>query len=209
MDLDTPGKRLKWARQQRGHRKQNAFAAEFAFNRTVLNLEESGTREITAAHARDYGRALGLSPEWLMEGKGNIWTTAPLVGYVGAGAEIYPIDDSDMGGGLEEVDAPPGDSRPMVAVMVKGDSMRPAYLDGDLLFYHRDYEFLEEECVRQECVVKVRNGPTLLKTIMRGTKPKRWTLVSYNADALEDREIEWAAPVGWVDKRHRLRRDQS
>ena len=63
----------------------------------------------------------------------------------------------------------------------------------------------ESECVGAECVVKVIEGPTLVKTVMRGSANGLYSLLSYNAPPIADRRIEWAAPVLWVDKRRRMR----
>jgi phage repressor protein C with HTH and peptisase S24 domain len=93
----------------------------------------------------------------------------------------------------------------MVAVRVRGDSMFPVYRDGDLIYYSRDADFHESECLGAECVVKVVEGPTLVKTVMRGSANGLFSLLSYNAPPIADRRIEWAAPVLWVDKRRRMR----
>src|ERR1043166_9685350 len=53
------------------------------------------------------------------------------IGYVGAGAEIIPIDDHAIGAGLEEVEIPPGIPDNAVLVIVRGDSMYPRYFDGE------------------------------------------------------------------------------
>ena len=48
----------------------------------------------------------------------------PVVGYIGAGAEVLPIDDHAKGAGLDEVECPRGmDPAKTVAVKVRGDSI--------------------------------------------------------------------------------------
>lgn len=127
----------------------------------------------------------------------------PVVGYVGAGAQVFPVDDHTQGQGMDMIDAPVGAEANGVAVIVRGDSMFPAYWEGDVLFYHRDYDFARSACLYNECIVKVIDGPTLLKQIMPSSRPGLLTLNSYNAPPILDVAIEWAAPVEFVDKRQR------
>lgn len=120
----------------------------------------------------------------------------PVVGYVGAGQEMFSYDDYAQGGGLEEVDAPEavGD-RPVVAVRVRGESMHPLR-EGWLLFYRRDQHGVPEDCLNRLCVVKLADdGPILVKEVRRGYRPNRFILTSWNAAPLEDVEVDWAAPV--------------
>lgn len=133
---------------------------------------------------------------------------APLVGYVGAGAEVFPIDDHSLGDGLEIVETPLATGRPMVAVRVRGQSMMPTYFDGDILFFSRDYDFIQDVCIYNVCIVKVHDGPTLVKQILPGSLPGRFTLISFNDQPRENVEIEWAAPVDFVDQRGRRMRSR-
>lgn len=139
-------------------------------------------------------------PPHLTGGKQQV----PIVGYVGAGEEVFPVDDSAHGASIEDfVDAPDDVGDDAVAVRVKGSSMFPAYWDGDVLIYRRDWQFVRDICLYNECIVKVYEGPTFVKRIMPGSTEKTFTLVSYNAPDIIDVRIEWAAPVQIHDKRKR------
>lgn len=120
----------------------------------------------------------------------------PVVGYVGAGQEIFPHDDHAMGGGLEDVEVPGSAwDMPMVAVRIRGDSMHPMR-DGWLLFYRRETQGVPEACLNRLCIVKVANdGPTLVKELRRGYRANEYVLLSWSAPPLEDIRLEWAAPV--------------
>lgn len=136
--------------------------------------------------------------EWLLEGEGSPTgkpATAPVLGYVGAGAHIFPVDDFPQGEALEDVELP-GASPATVAVIARGDSMHPRYFDGERIFYD-NRELPPKELIGRECVVKLKNGGMLLKILRKGSRPNRFNLDSWNAQPIEDQEVEWAAPVKW------------
>jgi len=115
-----------------------------------------------------------------------------IVGYVGAGSEIFPVDDHEKGAGLDEVEAPFPVRPGTVCAVVRGISMLPMFEDGDLVGYIRRDED-PSALVGKRCLVKLRDGRMLIKRIRRGTHPGVYTLVSSNAEDIEDVEIEWAA----------------
>lgn len=149
--------------------------------------------------AQEFGARL----EWLMSGAGPMLEdgeasersgsgqTVQVVGYVGAGAEVIPFDDHEMGAGLEtvEVDFPvrPG----TVAVIVRGDSQYPIFEDGDLIGYMEDSAD-PNTLIGKICIVKLADGRTFVKRLKRGSEDGLFTLTSANARDIEDVEIEWA-----------------
>ena len=113
---------------------------------------------------------------------------------------IFPIDDYAKGGGIDEVEAPPNvDPASVVAVRVSGDSMYPAYQDGDILYYRKECDF-DPSYIGKECVVMLKSGQALVKRLHRCIKPERFRLESYNAPPMHDVRVEWACPVLWVKK---------
>ncbi len=123
-------------------------------------------------------------------------TTVPVVGYVGAGQEIFPHDDHALGAGLEDVEAPEGvGEAPIVAVRIRGESMHPMR-DGWLLFYRRDQQGVPDGCLNRLCIVKLaEDGPILVKEVRRGYRPNHFVLTSGTAPPLEDVRLDWAAAV--------------
>jgi transcriptional regulator with XRE-family HTH domain len=119
--------------------------------------------------------------------------TAHAVGYVGAGAEVIPIDDHEPGGGFEEVDIPPGVPENAVLVIVRGDSMYPRYFDNEYLFYVRD-DRPPSEFVGRECVVALEDSRIFVKVLRRG-ESGLFNLESWNAPLIENKAVQWAAPV--------------
>jgi len=92
------------------------------------------------------------------------------------------------------VDAPVGSGSDVVALMIRGDSMHPMK-DGWLIFYRRVQEGVPDDCLNQLCVVRTEDGKTLCKDLRKGTLPRRFTLLSWNAEPRENVKLEWAAKV--------------
>jgi len=114
---------------------------------------------------------------------------ANAVGYVGAGAEVIPVDDHAVGAGLEEVDIPDN----AVWVIVRGDSMYPRYFDNEFLFYVRDQRS-PAELIGRECVVRLEDGRMYVKVLRKGVEGL-FNLESWNGPTIENKAVEWAAPV--------------
>lgn len=141
-----------------------------------------------------YGRSI----EWLLTGRegGSLKrANVPIVGYVGAGAEIHWVDDHAKGHGMD--DAPPfsGQDGPAVAVWVRGDSMLPQIEDGWVPYYTRDYDGVPSACIGKLCVVQVSDGPMPVKMLEPGKRKSLRRPVSYNASPRDDVKLDWAAHV--------------
>lgn len=122
-------------------------------------------------------------------------------GYVGAGAEVYPVEEDQAGtGAIDEVEAPPGvDPDSVAALIVRGDSMYPVYKENDIIYYARTCDF-HDSCLKRECVVKLQDGRAFIKVLSRGSNEKTFNLISYNSPPIEDVKIEWACEILWVKK---------
>jgi transcriptional regulator with XRE-family HTH domain len=119
----------------------------------------------------------------------------PVVGYVGAGAAIYAFDDEPLGQGFDAVERPAFVKGGAVAVEVRGDSLFPVAEEGWRIVYTGEQTLVEEDVLNRLCVVRLLDGRTLVKRVLRGTKAQRYHLASTNAPMIEDAEIEWAARV--------------
>ena len=158
-----------------------------AVNKMVSGLRRISVDELVAA-----ADILGVQPP-LSEGRRQI----PIVGYIGAGAEVIPFDDHSQGGGFDEVDPLPEHA---VAVIVRGNSMYPRYIEGERILYVQDGA-TPRDLLGQECVVKLSDGRMLIKILRKGSKKTLFNLESWNAEPLEDQRIDWAAPVLWRGRR--------
>ncbi|MCG4258239.1 S24 family peptidase [Acetobacter senegalensis] len=128
--------------------------------------------------------------------------SVPVYGYVGAGEKVIPPDDC---GQVDVTDAPIWSEDGTSAVIVKGDSMFPAYWAGDIVFFDADQRLPPEECLFMECVVYLTTGEAYVKQIQSGRMPGEFILSSYNAPPIIDAEIKWASPITFVDRRNRKR----
>lgn len=174
----------------------------------VLGIDQSrvaemktGKRSIKATEVPIIARETGVPPpsKFLPDIDARP-AMVPVVGYVGAGAEIFCIDDHAKGAGLEEVEIPlPGLSPSTVAVRVRGISMEPAYYDGDLIFYDRTDNGDLMHLIGKECVVSLTDGRKFIK-ILRRRQNGEWYLFSNNAEPIMDIQIEWAAKVKVIQR---------
>jgi phage repressor protein C with HTH and peptisase S24 domain len=127
--------------------------------------------------------------------------TIPVVGYIGAGNEVIPFGDETP---FDEIPAPPESSAEAFAFQVRGDSMIPAYYDGDYAICDNKRSWSSAyDLIGMECAVKLNDGRMLVKVLLDGADNGRWTLLSYNAPPITGAELEWAAPVGWVRRSRR------
>lgn len=194
MALDTPAKRLKWAREQDGRYKTPTKAARaFGWPVSTYLGHENEDRAPSRLAAKKYAKAYRVRWEWILEGEGSPRNkgTVPIEGYVGAGAEFIPVDSGNKLG-----EAPASVEANSVAVIVRGDSMYPRYFDGEYLYYVRE-SWAISELLGQECVVQLKDGRIFVKILRRGSQKGLFNLESWNAPTIEDQQIEWAAPVTW------------
>jgi len=191
MDLHE---RLRQARLDAGFETASAASARFGWAESRYRHHENGTRGVRTPQGVIYARAYRVSVEWLMFGSGSRdKKQVPVVGIVGAGSEIFPMDD---GGALEWIDAMPGLGPDAVAVTVRGNSMFPRYLDGDTLVYDR--HVTPRQANGQECVVRLKDGRCLVKTVRH--RDNIVSLDSYNAPSIENVAVDWLAPIVWVKR---------
>jgi phage repressor protein C with HTH and peptisase S24 domain len=203
-DRPDRAKRLEKARIHRGFATAKDAAKYFGFSYETYIQHEQGTRGISRRSER-YAKAFRVSEAWLLTGEGDgpeqdSQAKIPVVGLVGAGYEIFPIDDHQKGGGLEEVDMPlPNMSPSTVAVRVRGTSMEPAYYDGDLIFYDRKDGGDLIHLLGRECVVALADGRIFIKILKRRSNGD-WFLHSNNAEPILDIQIDWAAKVKVIQR---------
>ena len=124
----------------------------------------------------------------------------PLIGFAEAGAGGY-FDDGGfpVGKGWDEIAFPAVTDEHAYALEISGESMLPAYRDGDVIIVSPAAPVRRGDRV----VVKTKNGEVMVKELKRQTA-KQVELKSLNADhpertlSLED--VVWIARIVWASQ---------
>lgn len=188
-----PGNRIRELRIAR-RLSQTKLAQRLGAGRQTIVRLETGEQTLSQKWMDRLAAELDCDPSELLPGA--VSREIPVKGYVGAGAEIFPIDDFPKGDGLRMVKCPAGlDPESTVAVEVRGDSMLPIE-EGWVLFFTRAYDGVPVDAINRLCVVQVADdGPMLLKRVRRGYTPGRYNLESTNASLREDVPLKWASKL--------------
>jgi len=183
------GARIREAREQRGWSQADLAKAAGTNQATVDRLERGQTRrsKYSAAVLKALDLEIGERPR------------VPLVGYIGAGEEITPIDDHALGDGIDFVEVPPGLDN-AIALQIRGDSMSPKFDDGDIVIVDKVYVDVRS-LIGRICYVKLTDGRCFLKRLRLGNRPGRFTLQSLNAADIPEVSIEQAFPIAWTKPR--------
>lgn len=188
---------LKKLRESKGL-SQTALATAMGTTRSQYVKLERGERRLSQDWIERAATALGVSPAAILGSRND---TVPLVGVIGAGGTIYPIDDHEQGAGLEEVEVPPGAGPSTVAAEVRGDSMPGIAEEGWFIYWDERQSAPDDRHIGKLCVVGLNDGRVLVKKIYRSKAPGLFTLFSTGADPIMDVVIEWAAKVSFIKPR--------
>ncbi len=207
----TRGERLRAARARRGFKSARLAAKAMGLALSTYGAHEraqaEGGRDYGPNEAKFYGRRLGVSPEWLLTGRGQgprdefpgiafvpeeETPKVPVVGYVGAGgqAHLYAVAQGD----LDRVHPPPGASDTTVAVEVRGNSLGPTF-DRWLVFYDSVQRPPTPELIGELCAVGTTDGRILIKQLQRGRADGRYNLLALDQPTIADAGIAWAARI--------------
>jgi phage repressor protein C with HTH and peptisase S24 domain len=133
-------------------------------------------------------------------GDGKPVSSVPVLGLAQAGTGGH-FDNSGFptGKGWDEVALPSGGDEHAYALEISGDSMSPAYRDGDVIVISPGTPIRRGDRV----VVKTRGGEVIVKELKRRTA-KTLELQSLNpahADrTLASADVEWIARIVWVSQ---------
>lgn len=144
-------------------------------------------------------REIDVPDLWNINQPGEQPAMVPVVGIVQAGAALLLYDEGQ--GPLGEVEAPPNTTPTMVAVEVRGDSVRRIARDGWTLYYDDRREPVTDDLIGRLCVIGLADGRVVVKELFRGSVLGRFHLHSTDADPIFDQEVVWAAPVEWIRPR--------
>lgn len=165
----------------------------------LKSLRQGKSQTTNSDDAMMVAEAFGVTLDDFYAGRlGEQASAIPVVGRVGAGAEVDLFDAYAKGDGHYRIQCPPQlNPKGMVAVEVVGDSMAPVYLPGAVLFYSRDTMGVPAEAVGRICVCEDDAGRAWVKHLRTGREEGTFTLVSMNPehDHRHGVRLAWAAPV--------------
>lgn len=166
----------------------------------AAGLNETYVRDVLAGRGKPsvdrlarIAQVLGTTVADLMGEEEQGLRSVPLMGFVGAGAEVHPEFEQVPPEGLEQITVPfplPGD---MIAFKVKGDSMLPQFRDGTVIIVFREQRRSLESFYGEEAVVRTNDGRRFIKTILRGNRGV--TLSSWNATPIENVHLAWVGEI--------------
>jgi len=84
-----------------------------------------------------------------------------------------------------------------IALTVRGESMWPRFMDGDVVVIDKN-QLAITSLIGRTCYVQLGDGRCFLKIVQKGSVPGHWTLISHNAPPIENVLIDRAYPVVWV-----------
>jgi phage repressor protein C with HTH and peptisase S24 domain len=126
--------------------------------------------------------------------------SVPVIGFAQAGSGGY-FDDGGfpVGSGWSEVGLPSVNDEHAYALEISGDSMKPAYRDGDIIVVSPEAQVRRGDRV----VVKTTSGEVLVKELKRRTA-KLIELQSLNPDhpdrTLAPSDVDWIARIVWASQ---------
>lgn len=194
--------RLKQIRKSIPGMTLEALAEKIGLSVSQVSRFESGKRRPHVDEIRKIAAVLNVGvadifPDFA-EGKTE---EIQVYGYVGARERVDLIPGDDQGA-MDEVQ-PLRAEDGYRAVIVRGNSMLPAYREGDALFFREDHIPIERLIGRDCIVLTADKGRAYVKRIMQGSQKDLFTLLSYapGIDPLPDVKIERAFPIEWIRRR--------
>lgn len=210
--------RLRHARERRfgAHRGAATEAAKYLrIPYSTFQHHEAGTRGIKDSELTVYAAAYRVNLPWLDHGYGpelrgqdavQTKTSVEIMGFVGAGAEVSPEFEQVPPEGIEKIDLPLAVPEEIIGFQVIGDSMLPAYRDGDAILVWREQQLPTTSFYGQEAAVRTADGRRFLKEIQRSGESGRFNLYSHNASLIENVIIEWVGEIYLVVRAPQIRR---
>jgi phage repressor protein C with HTH and peptisase S24 domain len=146
------------------------------------------------------GTSVATFMNLLVDGGKQVPQAVPLIGFAEAGAGGY-FDDGGfpVGKGWEEVPFPQVNDPHAYALEISGDSMKPAYRDGDVIVVSPAANVRRGDRV----VVKTTDGEVMVKELRRKTT-KSIELRSLNSEhrdrTLSMNNVLWVARIMWASQ---------
>ena len=179
-DLRTAAK---WTHEQ--------AAEAMGVSRSQFIKLERGERRLTVHYLELAAKAFNVRATEIIEDADD--NSVPLMGYIGAGAEILPEFEQTPPEGLEQIIVPFPLPDDMIAFEVRGDSMLPVFKNRAVIIVYREQKRPLSSFFGEEAAVRTSDGRRFLKTIMRGAPGVN--LHSWNAAPIENVDLEWIGEI--------------
>lgn len=189
--------RLRTARKNAGFTSVGDAAKALGVAYPTYAAHENGSRAFDNETAAFYARRFKVSLDWLLTGKGERSgrpTSIPVMGYLGAGAEVEPDFEQVPPEGLDQVELPFAIPDDLVAFIVRGDSMLPFYKDGTTIIVYREQKRPIEAFYGEDAAVRTEDGRRFIKQVMRGENGTV-NLISWNAQPIEGVRLAWVGEI--------------
>ncbi len=209
------GLRLQDARNQAGYRSARDAAIANNWSESTYRAHERGTRTIGQDDAERYARrfrAAGAktSAQQILFGDQETAVeppadhVVPIMGRIGAGANIEPDYEQVPEDGIEQVELPFPIADDLIGFRVVGDSMMPTYEPDSIVIVPREQPYHTDHMIGMPAAVQAY-GPEgerrrYLKRLRPGSRRNTFTLESINdrSPTIRDVRIIWASPVQMI-----------
>jgi phage repressor protein C with HTH and peptisase S24 domain len=184
--MKTPAERLIAARQAAGYASAAEAARALGVKFSTYAALENGQNGLSRSGER-LAQAFRVDLNWLLTGRGDMRGKRPhipIMGVVAAGSSVVPVHDVAGSGDLGEIDLP--ERGRIAALIVKGDSMYPRFMDGEHILYDPT-PVAPSRLINCYAVAQAVDGRIMIKMLKNGRSTGRFTLWSHNAP---DEEVE-------------------
>ncbi len=193
--LDTFKKRLEDLMHDRGFNMKSLSLAS-GLSETYVREVLKRDKEPAVRNVELLAKTLNCPPAYLIGWDVPTSPEIPVIGYASGGEGWIPYDNLDD---ILHIDL---NDKSLISIEVKGDSMSPAYRNGDFLVCNKVDGAGIYETIGRDCVIYTSENESYIKILTKGTNPTTYNLRSYNPTYpdIEDVKVKWAAPVVWVKR---------
>ena len=149
---------------------------------------ERGENQLTTETIARAAKVFNVDPGHILSAS----RLAPLVGYVGAGAEAHLFSEGQ--GPFDMVDAPDGSTENTVAVEIRGESLG-SFFDSWLVFYDDVRDPVTSDLLGKLCVCGLPDGRVVIKKLAKSREKGLFILHSQFEPPIYDVAVIWAAKV--------------
>jgi DNA-binding phage protein len=164
-------------------------------------LNEQAVRDILSKTDNpQVGTLLAIAKALEMPASALFGQIVPIIGRVTGSGVIVPRADGD--GSHNYAVRPPAGMGEIVALIVEGNGMMPAFRDGEIIYAERADTDTEDDFIGTQCVVRLKaNDEMLIKMVAKGSEPGLYTLRDWRGDDIENVPLAWAAPITFTTRK--------